>query len=96
MRDVSRTFQTNPLFKENQIGRDMLRRILLAVSLSSPEVGYCQVSCIFPVLFSLFWFLVFLLLLLTFSSRYILSCSLGNELRWRNFDFMSSFFLFDK
>jgi hypothetical protein len=44
MRDVARTFQTNPLFKEKQVGRDMLSRILLAVSLSSPEVGYCQVG----------------------------------------------------
>eukprot|EP00599_Poterioochromonas_sp_BG-1_P009714 CAMPEP_0173137274 /NCGR_PEP_ID=MMETSP1105-20130129/2985_1 /TAXON_ID=2985 /ORGANISM="Ochromonas sp., Strain BG-1" /LENGTH=932 /DNA_ID=CAMNT_0014049623 /DNA_START=341 /DNA_END=3140 /DNA_ORIENTATION=+ len=30
------------IFKENEIGRIMLTRILLAISLACPEVGYCQ------------------------------------------------------
>lgn len=42
MRDVMRTFQTMHIFKENEIGRIMLTRILLAISLACPEVGYCQ------------------------------------------------------
>lgn len=37
-----RTFQTMHIFKENEIGRIMLTRILLAISLACPEVGYCQ------------------------------------------------------
>ena len=41
-RDVVRTYQTNPLFLENNVAREMLTRILIAVSRSCKEVGYCQ------------------------------------------------------
>lgn len=41
-RDVVRTYQTNELFLENNAAREMLTRILLAISRSCKEVGYCQ------------------------------------------------------
>lgn len=45
-RDVVRTYQTNPLFREGGSGRDMLQRILSCLVKSRPEVGYCQVSSV--------------------------------------------------
>jgi hypothetical protein len=43
VRDVVRTFQSNELFHENQFGQIMLTRILIALALAQPGLGYCQV-----------------------------------------------------
>jgi hypothetical protein len=43
-RDISRTFPAHQFFKAGEPGEIMLTRILTAVILSCPDVGYCQVS----------------------------------------------------
>ena len=42
IRDATRTYQYLPLFQKDQIGVEMLKKILLAVAKARPEVGYCQ------------------------------------------------------
>ena len=42
MRDVVRTYQASPFFKEGGYGRDMLQHVLCALVRSRPDVGYCQ------------------------------------------------------
>ncbi len=44
MRDVVRTCQSSPFFKEGGYGRDMLQHVLCALVKARPDVGYCQVT----------------------------------------------------
>jgi hypothetical protein len=45
--DIPRTFPSLEYFKPGQPGYHELLRILKAISLSRPEVGYCQGMCFF-------------------------------------------------
>lgn len=43
MRDVRRTFPNHSFFIHDGPGEKMLSKVLIAISIYNPEVGYCQV-----------------------------------------------------